>query len=94
VNTRTEKLFSFLVGNMKDMEIELRAQSMVLDALAKRVIDVDHLDQALDMARASTAMRGLVEEKYGLLAQDTERTPDGFEREAQEPGVNLPLVVN
>ncbi len=61
-------LFAFLIGNMKDMELELRAQSLVFEALAEKVIAPENLREALDAARESTAMRELVREKYALLA--------------------------
>lgn len=73
---RNTKLFGFLLGNMKEMEIELRAQSMVFEALATKVIGVDDLSGALASARNSVAMREMVRTKYLLLAEDLRSSYD------------------
>lgn len=94
MNTRNEKLLSFLIGNMKDMELELRAQSMVLEAIATRVVDIDHLSEALDMARNSNGMRHLVAEKYRLLAEDLDSTRESLDQETQGTDLNHPVLIN
>lgn len=64
-----EKLLVFLTENMKEMELELRAQSIVLEALAEKIIAVDELKDALAWARNSTAMKEFVRDKYLLLKE-------------------------
>ncbi len=54
----------FLVSNMKEMETELRAHSIVLEALEQQVITPDEIPGSLTLARQSHAMLAFVEEKY------------------------------
>ena len=66
-STKQDMLITFLVENMKDMEKELRAHSIVMEALAKKVVRTDDLEKALQMARDSAAMLQFVDAKYASL---------------------------
>ena len=64
---RYEKdIFAVLVDNMREMETELRAQSIVFEALASKVVDVQGMGEAPALARESQVMRKLVLDKYQL----------------------------
>jgi hypothetical protein len=69
MNRCERKLFSFLIGNMKDMETELRAQSIVLEALASKIVDIHELGEALTLARNSQEMQKLVHDKYRYVGK-------------------------
>lgn len=60
-------LLAFLTDNMREMETELRAQSIVLEALAQGVIGVHEMERALSWARGSTSMLKFVENKYATV---------------------------
>ena len=62
-----ERLLAFLLHNMKEMEIELRAQSIVFEALEEKIVGPNDLGNALISARNSTGMLEFVAEKYSLL---------------------------
>jgi len=62
-----QKTIDFLTANMKEMEIELRAQSIALDALGSGLVKPRELQDALKMARSSEAMLTYVEQKYEHL---------------------------
>jgi hypothetical protein len=62
-----DRTIAFLMSNMKEMEIELRAQSIALDALGEGIIEISELQNALRMARTSEAMLQFVEKKYDKL---------------------------
>lgn len=64
---KRDMLLAFLMDNMKEMEMELRAQSIVLEAVAQKMIGVDDLDKALTWARGSTAMLQYVHAKYAMM---------------------------
>lgn len=66
-STKQEMLFTFLVDNMKEMEKELRAHSIVMEALAKKVVRTEDLEQAMQWARGSAAMLQFVDAKYASL---------------------------
>lgn len=62
-----QNILRFLANNMKEMEIELRAQSIVLEAVALGIVGVDDLNRALELSRSSAAMLELVESKYSTF---------------------------
>ena len=62
-----EQTIEFLAANMKEMEIELRAHSIALDAMGRGIIEPEGMRDALDMARNSEAMLDYVDEKYRRL---------------------------
>ncbi len=80
---------AFLTENMKEMEIELRAQSIVLDALGAGIVEVRDLQDAMRMARKSEAMLAFVERKYEELKQTLPLT--GNARSDQELAKMLDL---
>ncbi|MGI4829463.1 MAG: hypothetical protein ACRYFU_14900 [Janthinobacterium lividum] len=69
MNRYERDLFAFLIGNMKEMETELRAHSIVFEAMANRVITAEKIGESLTMARNSTELHKLVREKYRLLGK-------------------------
>ena len=64
-----DRIIAFLTENMKEMEIELRAQSIALDALGAGIVAVCDLQDAMRMARQSEAMLAFIERKYDELSQ-------------------------
>jgi len=64
-----DRTIAFLTANMKEMEIELRAQSIALDALGQGIIEISGLQDALAMARRSEAMLAFVEQKYERMRE-------------------------
>jgi hypothetical protein len=62
-----QKLLVLLTQNMKEMETELRAHSIVLEALTEGVIEPSQMGEALIWARESTAMLDFVNKKYLLV---------------------------
>ena len=64
------KAITFLLANMQEMETELRAQSITLDALSRGVVRPADIRSAMSMARSSTAMLALVNQKYRCLRED------------------------
>ena len=65
--TKQDQLLVLLTDNMREMETELRAHSIVLEALTERVIEPEEIGEALLWARSSTAMLDFVAKKYGLF---------------------------
>ena len=59
----------FVTRNMKELELELRAHSMVLEAVQQGVIAPEQIGIGLQSARLSPAMLGFVEEKYRQVAE-------------------------
>ena len=81
-STKQEMLLTFLVDNMKEMEKELRAHSIVMEALAKKLVRTDDLEQAMQWARGSAAMLQYVDAKYASLqaiVSDAQGLNDGTE---------------
>ena len=61
---KQHQLLLLLTENMKEMETELRAHSIVLEALAEGVIGPEEIGESLAWARSSTAMLQFVKTKY------------------------------
>ena len=64
-----KRTIEFLTSNMKEMEIELRAQSIALEALGAGLVELADMQDALRMARSSESMLTFVEQKYHRLRQ-------------------------
>ncbi len=64
-----KRTIEFLTSNMKEMEIELRAQSIALEALGAGIVEVHDMQDALKMARSSESMLTFVEQKYHRLRE-------------------------
>jgi hypothetical protein len=64
---KQEQLLVLLTDNMREMETELRAHSIVLEALTERVIEPEQIGEALLWARSSTAMLEFIARKYELF---------------------------
>jgi hypothetical protein len=64
---KQQNLLLLITENMKEMETELRAHSIVFEALADGVIASDQIAEGLDWARNSTAMLEFVRKKYLAL---------------------------
>ncbi|MGI4830029.1 MAG: hypothetical protein ACRYFU_17795 [Janthinobacterium lividum] len=60
---------AFMLANMMEMEIELRAHSILLDALVQQVITVEEIPENLQLARRAPSMLAYVGEKYRLLGK-------------------------
>jgi hypothetical protein len=71
-----DRTIAFLLGNMKEMEIELRAQSITFEALGQGIVDVRDLQDSLHMARESEAMLAFVDRKYQQLRELLPLTTD------------------
>ena len=56
-----------LVANMQLLELELRAHSILLEALKEGVIQPNEIPSSLDLARQSPAMLDFVREKYNRI---------------------------
>jgi|GEM_PF-5332730 len=64
---KQQNLLLLITENMKEMETELRAHSIVFEALADGVIESDQIGEGLEWARNSTAMLDFVRRKYLAL---------------------------
>jgi hypothetical protein len=85
---KQQQLLVLLTNNMKEMETELRAHSIVLEALTEEVIEPAQIGQALTWARNSTAMLSFVADKYAAFEKLTAVTQPGVKTPArwQIPG--------
>lgn len=70
---------AFLVDNMMEMEIELRAHSILLDALVEKVITLEEVPENLQLARQAPSMLAYVGEKYRLFSKVQPGTVDDGE---------------
>ena len=71
--SREGVLTGFVFETVQALELELRAHSILLEALEQKVITPDEIPGFLDIARQSPAMRGFVAEKYTRLMEDLMR---------------------
>ena len=65
--SKQDLLLAFLIDNMREMETELRAHSIVLEAIALGVVPVEEMEHALTLARGSEAMLNFVRGKYASI---------------------------
>ena len=86
-----QKTIEFLTANMKEMEIELRAQSIALDALGSGLVKPRELQDALKMARSSEAMLTYVEQKYEHLRKVLPQIEEAKTREEMREIARPPM---
>jgi len=68
---KQQQLLVLLTNNMKEMETELRAHSIVLEALTEEVIEPAQIGEALVWARRSTSMLSFMADKYAVFEKLT-----------------------
>ena len=62
-------VMEFVTRNMKELELELRSHSIVLEAVQQGVILPEQIAGSLHSARQSATMLAYVEEKYRQVAE-------------------------